>query len=92
VVLTTPACPLKTAKQDCIDALTKALGSHIIVEPEMISRVTSRQIPVEKKDILPKVKNIVAVVSGKGGVGKSTVAATLLWRWHKACKSRPDRC
>lgn len=77
VVLTTPACPLKNKiREDCIDAVKAALGQEAEVEPEMTARVTTRTAPPEK-EALPGVKNIIAVVSGKGGVGKSTVAANL---------------
>jgi ATP-binding protein involved in chromosome partitioning len=74
VVLTTPACPLKEKiKQDCIDAVHKYIHPGAVVEPLMTSNVTS----VSKQDRLPNVRNIIVVASGKGGVGKSTVAANL---------------
>ncbi len=77
VMLTTPACPLKNKiRQDCIDAVTAHFGQDVIVEPEMGAKVTTQHKSTEKES-LPGVKNIIAVVSGKGGVGKSTVAANL---------------
>jgi ATP-binding protein involved in chromosome partitioning len=74
VVLTTPACPLKEKiKQDCIAAIHKHVHPGAVVEPFMTANVTT----VARQDRLPNVRNIIAVVSGKGGVGKSTVAANL---------------
>ncbi|MCL4106253.1 UNVERIFIED_CONTAM: hypothetical protein GTU68_061095 [Idotea baltica] len=74
VVLTTPACPLKEKiKQDCIQALKKYVHPEVEYDILMTSDVTTTQ----QSPDLSKVKNIIAVVSGKGGVGKSTIAANL---------------
>ena len=76
VVLTTPACPLKDKiKQDCITAIHQLIDPWAEVSIEMTSRVTTRR--TDKQPLLQGVKNIIAVASGKGGVGKSTVAANL---------------
>jgi ATP-binding protein involved in chromosome partitioning len=75
VVLTTPACPLKELiRQDCLNAVEGLAGKDIPIHITITSSVTTTR---DQGPLLPRVKNIVAIASGKGGVGKSTVTSNL---------------
>lgn len=82
VVLTTPACPLKDLiKNACTNAIRHFVKEAQNVEIEMTANVTSAN-PIAAQAANPnhplsRVKNLIAVASGKGGVGKSTVAVNL---------------
>ncbi len=74
VVLTTPACPMKDMIGNaCKNAINLLVNKEAIVKVNFTSNTTTNR--KDTKQILTGVKNIIAVVSGKGGVGKSTVAA-----------------
>ncbi|SEN78848.1 ATP-binding protein involved in chromosome partitioning [Chitinophaga rupis] len=76
VVLTTPACPLKDMiRNACITAIHLMVSKEAEVQVNMTANVNSNR--KDGRAVLPNVKNIIVVASGKGGVGKSTVAANL---------------
>src|SRR5690606_17161696 len=73
VVLTTPACPMKDHLENaCRNAIAHFVSNDIEVDINMTSKVLA-----PKNSQLPNIKHIVLVSSGKGGVGKSTVASNL---------------
>ena len=76
VNLTTPACPLKAQiERDVRTTLESRLGTALRYDIKMTAEVRGKGVK-EKGDI-PGVKNVIAVGSGKGGVGKSTMAASI---------------
>jgi ATP-binding protein involved in chromosome partitioning len=76
IILTTPACPLKELmRRDCEAAIREKAGEDVTVTVKFTANTSSNR--ADGQALLPNVKNIIAVVSGKGGVGKSTVSANL---------------
>ncbi len=76
VVLTTPACPMKEMiHRACVNAIKHFVSKDAEVEVNMTSNVTSKR--EDDNVMLSGVKNVIAIASGKGGVGKSTIASNL---------------
>ena len=76
IELTTPACPVRDQMLEEARRAVLSLPGIKEVDVTMTSQVRATRSE-EKDKLLPLVKNVVPIASGKGGVGKSTVSANL---------------
>src|SRR5207245_965146 len=75
--LTTPACPVRDRFQTMARKLVADLPGVTAVDLKMTANVRSAFNGRQPNQVLPGVKQAIAIASGKGGVGKSTVAINL---------------
>ena len=79
IELTTPACPVKDQMRDQARAAVMQVPGIAAVDVQMTAKVREAIGGEGGRQPIPGVKNVIAVGSGKGGVGKSTMAAAIAY-------------
>ena len=77
IELTTPACPVRELMKEQAAAAVNTIPGVASVDITMTSQVRSSIMPQPSGGLIPTIKNVIPIASGKGGVGKSTVTANL---------------